>query len=86
MKTPASQFAAILSDFIPESIALGGAFAISENNAFLLASLIALQNLPEGFSAYRELNESTTYHRIKIIKMFTLTAMLGPIVGISGYL
>ena len=46
--TPASQLAAMLSDFIPESIALGAAFATGSNAAFLLAALIAMQNLPEG--------------------------------------
>ncbi|WP_404851835.1 MULTISPECIES: hypothetical protein [unclassified Colwellia] len=44
--TPASQLAAMLSNFIPESIALGAAFATASDNAFLLAGLIALQNLP----------------------------------------
>lgn len=86
INTPASQLAAMLSDFIPESIALGAAFAIGSNNAFLLAALIALQNLPEGFSAYRELNATSAYKPQKIIIMFCLMATLGPIAGISGYL
>ena len=61
INTPASQLAAMLSDFIPESIALGAAFATGNSNAFLLAALIALQNLPEGFSAYRELNSTSVF-------------------------
>ncbi|AZG71555.1 ZIP family metal transporter [Shewanella livingstonensis] len=84
--TPASQLAAMLSDFIPESIALGAAFATGNSNAFLLAALIALQNVPEGFSAYRELNASSAYQPQKIILMFCLMAMLGPIAAMSGYL
>jgi ZIP family zinc transporter len=84
--TPASQLAAMLSDFIPESIALGAAFATGSINAYLLAGLIALQNLPEGFSAYRELSSSAAYKPKKIIIMFTLMAMLGPIAAVSGYL
>ncbi|WP_077341670.1 ZIP family metal transporter [Pseudocolwellia agarivorans] len=84
--TPASQLAAMISDFIPESIALGAAFATGNNNAFLLAAIIALQNLPEGFSAYRELNESPSFNTRKILIMFTLMAFLGPIAGVSGYL
>ncbi len=84
--TPASQLAAMLSDFIPESIALGAAFATGSSNAFLLAGLIALQNLPEGFSAYRELNASSAYRPKKIIIMFTLMALLGPIAAVSGFL
>lgn len=84
--TPASQLAAMLSDFIPESIALGAVFATGSNNAFLLAALIALQNLPEGFSAYSELKTSSVYKPKKIIIMFFLMATLGPIAGVSGYL
>ncbi|MFT6900284.1 MAG: ZIP family zinc transporter [Colwellia sp.] len=84
--TPASQLAAMLSDFIPESIALGAAFATGSSNAFLLAGLIALQNLPEGFSAYRELNASAAYKPKKIIITFTLMALLGPIAAVSGFL
>nr|WP_252738729.1 divalent cation transporter [Colwellia sp. D2M02] len=85
INTPASQLAAMLSDFIPESIALGAAFATGSSSAFLLAGLIALQNIPEGFSAYRELNASGAYKPRKIIILFTIMALLGPIAGISGY-
>lgn len=84
--TSASQLAAMLSDFIPESIALGAAFATGKENAFLLAGLIALQNLPEGFNAYRELNDSSSYSPKKIIILFALMALLGPVAGVSGYL
>ncbi|GAA5140468.1 ZIP family metal transporter [Thalassotalea piscium] len=86
INTPASQLAAMLSDFIPESIALGAAFATGNSSAFLLAGLMALQNLPEGFSAYRELNAKPTYKPYKIIIVFTLMALLGPVFGVSGYL
>ena len=78
MNTPASQLAAMLSDFIPESMALGAAFAIGGSSAFLLCVLMALQNLPEGFNAYRELSESSSYSRLKIITMFhTLDQLSG---------
>jgi ZIP family zinc transporter len=86
INTPASQLAAMLSDFIPESIALGAAFATGNRSAFLLAALIALQNIPEGFSAYRELNSTSSFNPKKIIIMFCLMALLGPIAGVSGYL
>jgi ZIP family zinc transporter len=45
LDTPASQLVAMLLDFIPESIALGTAFAIGSKDAMLLAILITLQNL-----------------------------------------
>ncbi|MDY0251035.1 MAG: divalent cation transporter [Pseudomonas sp.] len=86
INTPASQLAAMLSDFVPESIALGAAFATGNNHALLLAVLIGLQNLPEGFTAYRELNGSSVYKPKKIIIMFSLMALLGPIAAVSGYL
>mgnify|MGYP000352880050 FL=1 len=86
INTPASQLAAMLADFVPESIALGAAFATGNSSAFLLAALIALQNLPEGFSAYRELNARTAYKPQKIIMIFALMATLGPMAGVSGYL
>ena len=50
------QVIAMLLDYLPESLALGGMFAIGATSAPLLALLIGLQNLPEGFNAYRELN------------------------------
>jgi zinc transporter, ZIP family len=86
INTPASQLAAMLSDFIPESIALGAAFATGSSSAYLLAGLIALQNLPEGFNAYRELNESASYKPLKIIIVFILMALLGPVAGVAGLL
>lgn len=86
INTPASQLAAMLADFIPESIALGAAFATGNNTAYLLAGLIALQNVPEGFSAYRELNSSPSFKPKKIIIMFGLMALIGPVAGVSGYL
>ncbi|GHE91159.1 ZIP family metal transporter [Thalassotalea profundi] len=85
INTPASQLAAMLSDFIPESIALGAAFATGSSSAYLLAGLMALQNLPEGFSAYRELNSTSSYKPIKIITVFVLMAFLGPMFGVSGF-
>lgn len=85
-KTPASQLAAMLSDFIPESIALGAAFATGHSSAILLAALMGLQNLPEGFNAYHELNQSNKFSRKKILLSFSIMALLGPLCGILGFL
>jgi ZIP family zinc transporter len=86
VNTPASQLAAMLSDFVPESIALGAAFAIGSETALLLAGLIALQNLPEGFNAFHELNDTHRFSTKTIIGLFALMALLGPVAGVSGYL
>jgi zinc transporter, ZIP family len=84
--TPASQFLAMLADFVPESIALGAVCAVGGEHVILLAGLIGLQNVPEGFNAYRELHQSETFGRRKIIVMFALMALLGPVAGAAGYL
>lgn len=81
--TPASQLAAMLSDFIPEAMALGAAFAQGEPTGFLLAGLIALQNLPEGFNAYRELRSALS--RRSILIGFCGMSLLGPVAGLIGY-
>lgn len=85
LNTPASQLAAMLSDFIPESIALGAAFASADKAAFLLAGLITLQNLPEGFNAYKELLQRESIEPRKVIVIFASMALLGPIAGVIGF-
>lgn len=83
--TPASQLLAMLLDFVPEALALGAAFAIGSSSALLLAALIALQNIPEGFNAFRELSRSAHYRGRIIILSFTAMALLGPLAGVGGY-
>ncbi len=70
---------------IPESLALGSAFAIGGESGPLLAALIALQNLPEGFNAYRELIESRTFTSGHIIAAFSALSLLGPAAALTGY-
>ncbi len=83
--TPASQLAVMLADFIPESLGLGATFLSGSANAYLFAILIGLQNLPEGYNAFRELAGSRLYQPRKIIAMFSMMALLGPLAGIAGY-
>ncbi|MGE4534317.1 ZIP family metal transporter [Halomonas sp.] len=83
--TQLSQLVAMLSDFVPEALALGAAFTFSESAGLLMAGIIALQNMPEGFNAYREIMASTDYRRLPIIGAFVLMALLGPIAGLTGY-
>ncbi|WP_286269265.1 ZIP family metal transporter [Thalassotalea hakodatensis] len=85
INTPASQLVAMLADFIPESIALGAAFATGSSSAYLIALLIALQNLPEGFNAYRELKDGSSMKSVIIILSFVGLALLGSLSGILGY-
>jgi zinc transporter, ZIP family len=85
-QTSMSQLVAMLSDFIPESLALGAAFALGSVDAVLLATLIAMQNLPEGFNAFRELKTSSHYSPRKIILWFFVLALCGPASGVVAYL
>lgn len=86
-RTSASQLVAMLMDFVPESIAMGAAFALGDSsNGLLLALLIGAQNLPEGFNAYRELRQSTHYKPARIVRTFAVMALLGPLAGAAGYI
>ena len=80
------QFTAMLLDFIPESLALGGAFAVGAQSAPLLALFIGLQNLPEGFNAYRELHNAPRSNSKHILGFMTLMVPIGPVVAILGYI
>lgn len=84
-ETSASQLVAMLSDFVPEALALGATFVFSKNTGLLLAGIIALQNVPEGFNAFRELKSSTHFRGPQIVAAFALMALLGPVAGLTGY-
>ncbi|MGP9799039.1 ZIP family metal transporter [Halomonas sp. 86] len=86
LNSSVGQLVAMLSDFIPEAIALGAAFAAGEATGLLLALLMILQNLPEGFNAYEELsNNNTQLSSNKIILAFSGLALVGPISAATGY-
>lgn len=85
---PMAQLLALLLDFVPEAIALGAALALGSDTAFLLALLIALQNIPEAFNACREVRDGTGFRLRKILTLFLLLALLGPLaaaVGVSWF-
>ncbi|MBK1833457.1 ZIP family metal transporter [Roseibacillus ishigakijimensis] len=84
-ESKAGQLVAMLSDFIPEAFALGTVFAASPSVAMLLAGLIALQNLPEGFNAFRELQEGDSGRPWRLIGVFSLMALLGPVAALCGH-
>ncbi|MFT6429349.1 MAG: ZIP family zinc transporter [Halopseudomonas sp.] len=85
LKSSVGQLVAMLSDFIPEAIALGAAFASGGSAGLLLAVLMVLQNLPEGFNAYEELSESSKLSPNKIVLAFSSLALAGPISAAIGY-
>jgi len=83
-QAPASQLIAMLADFIPEAVALGATFIVHRDSALLLAVFIALQNIPEGFNAYRELRSSGQFSSKKILSAFLLMSLLGPVAAVIG--
>jgi ZIP family zinc transporter len=79
-----SQSIAMLLDFIPEAMALGAVLSDDAPTALLLAFLIGLQNLPEGFNAYREMKAGGYGSRRTILRIFTLLAFVGPLSAYVG--
>jgi ZIP family zinc transporter len=78
------QLMGMILDYVPEAVALGGLVALESNVAVLLALLIGLQNVPEGFNAYRELKALNRNSKKTMTVMCALVG-LGPIAGLSGY-
>jgi ZIP family zinc transporter len=79
------QFTAMLLDYVPETLALGGVFAIGAQSAPLLALFIGLQNIPEGFNAYRELRSLPQTSGRHILGFMFLLAPIGPIIAVIGW-
>jgi ZIP family zinc transporter len=86
LQNTASQLVAMLADFIPEALALGATLATGNRAGVLLTGLIALQNLPEGFNACRELRASTGLSGAQVLAAFVAMALLGPLAAVAGYL
>lgn len=84
-ETAAGQLVAMLTDFVPEALALGAAFAGGGSTGSVIALMIGLQNLPEGFNAYREMVANSKLRRSTILIAFNLLALLGPVAGAVGY-
>ncbi len=82
-----AQLLAMLTDFVPEALALGALIATGAPSAGLLALLIGLQNLPEGFNAWREVAASRKARdRDRVLPFFLALALLGPAAALAGYL
>lgn len=79
------QLMSMLLDYVPEAIALGGLVALSSPVAPLLALLIGLQNIPEGFNAYREIICRREYNPAKTLSFMSALVVIGPIAGFIGF-
>lgn len=78
-----AQLVAMVTDFVPEALALGALFATDRPGAVLLAVFIAVQNLPEGFNAFRELVERMTEARA--LAALLAVSFLGPLAALAGH-
>ncbi|MEX3016659.1 ZIP family metal transporter [Gymnodinialimonas hymeniacidonis] len=79
-----SMFMAMLLDYLPEALALGAILMINPAAALLTAALIFLQNVPEGFSAWREMEHAHTIPTSRLWLLFALTVPLGPLCAWIG--
>lgn len=79
------QLLAMLLDFAPEAMALGASLTLQSETAVLLAVLIALQNFPEGFNAFREVRAGTGTSVLHVLGFFVLLALIGPVCAGLGY-
>lgn len=75
---------AMMLDYVPEAMALGALIAGQPEIAVLTAGLIALQNLPESFSAYREIVDAEAGSAWKVFALFLLMASVGPVAAMLG--
>jgi ZIP family zinc transporter len=81
----APQLMGMLLDYVPEAIALGGLIALGSPAAALLALLIGLQNLPEGFNAFRELYAMGQHSARRTLLIMWSLVTIGPVAGLGGY-
>lgn len=79
------QLMGMILDYLPEAIALGGMVAVNSPIAPLLALLIGLQNLPEGFNSYRELVAHNRGNRRTILRVMGALVVIGPVAGLIGF-
>ena len=80
----AAQFLAMMLDYVPEAMALGALLADNLSLAILMAALIALQNLPEGFNAFREMAQTWGASRRRLFLLFLLMVPVGPLAAYLG--
>jgi ZIP family zinc transporter len=80
-----AQLMAMLLDFLPEAMAIGAMLTAQAERALLLAGLIFLQNLPEGFAAFRDIMRGGAVRGRRIVLLFAGLALLGPVCAAIGF-
>lgn len=81
-----SQFMAMMLDFVPESLVLGAIITSHYSEAVFLTVLIAAQNGPEGFNAYREMRAGDgAMPARRALVLMALAGLSGLIWGLAGF-
>ena len=78
-----AQLLGMLSDFVPESIAMGAVFSQNPALGILLAIIIGIQNFPESFNAYLDLKSS--FSSRKCLSILFFLSFSGVIASLAGY-
>lgn len=80
------QVVAMVSDFIPEAIALGAVYLIDPNQAYLLSGIMMIQNIPEGYNAFFEFSKAndSALHKRRTLYLFLSITILGPVCAFLG--
>tara|TARA_B100002003_G_C14073977_1_gene516649 strand:- start:246 stop:950 length:705 start_codon:yes stop_codon:yes gene_type:complete len=82
-QSKASNFIAMMLDFVPEAIVLGAIVVEDFKKAIFIAIIIAAQNIPEGYAAFTEM-KTRIKNQNKLIVLFILTGITGPIYSLLG--
>jgi ZIP family zinc transporter len=80
----AGMILAMMLDYLPEAIALGALVLGDLGTALFTAALIAMQNLPEGFTAYRAILKSGHEAPRQIILLFMVLVPIGSLAALLG--
>ena len=85
--SPVTQLLALMLDFVPEAVVLGAVISSNFKQAVFLCVIIAAQNLPEGFNAYREMRHSQAkLLRQHVLGLMAIAALVGPVAAVGGLL
>lgn len=77
-----AQIISMMSDFLPEALALGASFAHDHTFGLFVAIFIGIQNLPEAFNSYIELrNFLNGTKTLLIMFMLSFTGIIAALTG-----
>ncbi|MBN66122.1 MAG: divalent cation transporter [Rickettsiales bacterium] len=79
-----SQLMAMLLDFMPEAMVIGAIIGEQYEMAVFMAVIIAAQNLPESFNAYREIHARNHLSTRKLLLAFAAISLTGPLYVLVG--